>query len=216
MPNVRGPSGDHPSAVGSKPDRDQRAAVHRRPEVPRQRPAEQYRRRHVAPNSSRASHNAIRDANPSPADTTAPMPALASTWSLRTRRLRPRQSRPAHGKSFSAWSFLLPNPTTRRTHAAIRSDIARTTGAAGQRGKQTDAGEHGRPSVIHRSHQQLLNDCSVMQLFFCWANHARHGKAAGKCRQNGARTTLLNARSIADAPERRPHAAAKRSTGTAR
>lgn len=173
MPNVRGPSRDHSSAAGSKPDPDQRAAVHRPPAVRRRPPGVRHRRRRGDPNSSRATHNAILGANPSPDDTTVPMPAWVLTSLPRTRRSRPRKSRPARGKIFSAWSSLLPDPTTRRTYAAIRSDISRTTGAAGQSGKQTDTGKHGRPSAIRSSHLQLLNDCGSTYLSFAPAKHGR-------------------------------------------
>jgi hypothetical protein len=158
MPSVRGPSTDHSSAAGPKPGRRQRGAPRRPPGVKRQRQAERHRRRWKDPNSSRASHDAIRHASPSPDDTTPPMPAPAPPWSRRKRRSRPRQWRPAHENGFSAWSFLLPNPTTRRMQAAIRPDIAWTAGAPVQRGKQTETGEHDRPSAIPKSHRNLLHD----------------------------------------------------------
>jgi hypothetical protein len=205
MPSAQGPSRGHSSAPGSKPDRDQRAAVHRRPEVQPQRQAEQYRRRRVDPNSSRASHSAIRDANPSLDDPTMPPLVLASTWSSRTRRSRPRKARPAHGKRYFAWSFLLPGPAARRMHAAIRSDVAWATGAPGQRGTQTDTGEHGRPLVKRESHRHLLHVRGVMHPSFLWANDAQRGNArddaAGERGQGGARRSFVKRSVNRETPE---------------
>ena len=166
-PKVRKPGWARCKAREPKPGREPPPAARRRPGVPRQRQAVQHRSRRLAPNSSRASHNAIRDANrhaiPIRHDTTAPTPALAATRSLRTRRLRSHKPRSEHGKTFSAWSLLLPDPTTRRTHAAIRPDIAGTTRAPRQRGKQTDTDKHPRPSVIRKSHRYFLHGCSAIQ-----------------------------------------------------
>ncbi len=120
IPNVRGPSWGHPNGEEPRPVRQQRAAEHRRPEVRRRRRAGRCQWRCVAPNSSRASHDATRDANPSPDDPTMPTPASTPTCSLKKRRSRPRRSRPARGKRCFAWSLLLIGLGTRRSRTAIR------------------------------------------------------------------------------------------------
>lgn len=128
--------------------------AHRRPAAERQRKAERHQRRSADASSSHASHNAIRDAIPSPDDTTRPLPASASTQPRKMPQLQPRRWRRAHARRFFASQFLLPDPTVCRTHDA-RSDIARTTGAPGQGGSQTDTGEHSRQSPACKSHQPL-------------------------------------------------------------
>jgi hypothetical protein len=192
MPNVRGSGRGHSSAAGSKPDRDQWAAVHRRPEVKRQRQTEQHRRQRADPNSSRASHNAIRDASPD--DPTMPPLAWASTWSSRTRRSWPRKTRPARGKRYFAWSFLLPGPAARGMHAAIRSDVAGATGAPGQRDDQTDAGEPDRPLVKRESHRYLLQVRGVTHPVCSLGERSPEGQSGGQTRASGARTSLLSGR----------------------
>jgi hypothetical protein len=162
--SARGSSKAHSSAPGSKPDRDQPVAVHKPPGVQRRRQAEQRLRRRVEPNSSRASHNANLG------DPTTPPLALASTGSSRTRRLRPRQARFEYVKRYFAWSFLLPDPAARGTHAAIRSDVAWATSASSQRGNQTNTGEHGAPSVKGETHRLLLRVRGAMHRDFRCAN----------------------------------------------
>jgi hypothetical protein len=188
MPNVRGPSRDHSSVVGSKRDGQPRAAAHRRPEAQRQPQAEQRRRRPAAPNSSLASQNAIRGATANPCDTTTRLPASGSTSSRKTLQLQPRTWQPADVRRSSAWQLLLPDPAARPTHAHRVRDSP-DLGAPDQGGSETGANEHNRQSATRTFHQRFRYSCGVVCRVAVARGSAQPGGAMGKCNHGRGSST---------------------------
>jgi hypothetical protein len=182
MTSVRRPSRAHSSAAGSKPEGQQQPAAHRRLEAERQRQAEQHQRRPVAPSSSLATHNAIRDAIPSPDDTTTQRLASASMLSRKTLQWQSRTRRSADVKRSFAWQWLLTDLAARPMRAAIRPDMAGTTGAPGQGDSEEDTPGRSRRSVTSKTHRQRLSVCCVVGPCSCRAGSGPAGRCDGQMR----------------------------------